>query len=228
MKTILVIEDDPAIVMVLKDNFEFEGYEVQTADRAERGYELIQTQKVDLVLLDVMLPGMSGYEMCRKLRSEGSRIPILMLTARGEEFDRVMGLDLGADDYVTKPFSILELLARIRALLRRSDAMGKSTEHLTLGDVTIDFKKYKAEQNGIPVSLARKEFGILQSLARRSGDVVTRDELLDEVWGDDAYPSPRTVDNHIATIRSKVERDASNPRFLITVHGIGYRLEIPD
>ena len=226
MKRILIIEDDRAILRGLKDNLEYDKYEVLTATDGEQGYCLIQEKKPDLIILDLMLPKMSGYELCRKVREEGLTTPILMLTARGEEVDRVLGLDLGADDYVTKPFSVPELLARIRAILRRMQRskIGPLPNELRFGKVVIDFKRFEASRAGKVLNMSRKEFGILRLLAARVGEVVTRDELLDEVWGYEQYPTTRTVDNHIALLRSKVEEDPSKPRHLLTVHGVGYKL----
>jgi two-component system response regulator VicR len=226
MKRILIIEDDVAILRGLKDNLEYESYEVLTATDGERGYGLIQERNPDLIILDLMLPKMSGYELCRKVRKEGIATPILMLTARGEEVDRVLGLDLGADDYVTKPFSVPELLARIRAIIRRvhQAKIGGLPSDLRFGDVFIDFKCFEARKDDKVLDLSRKEFGVLRLLAARAGEVVTRDELLDEVWGYDQYPTTRTVDNHISLLRTKLEDDPSRPRHLITVHGVGYKL----
>lgn len=226
MKRILIIEDDLAILRGLKDNLEYDKYEVLTATDGEQGYCLIQEKKPDLIILDLMLPKMSGYELCRKVRQEGLNTPILMLTARGEEVDRVLGLDLGADDYVTKPFSVPELLARIRAILRRvqQSKKGPLPNELRFGKVLIDFKSFEARRAGKALNMSRKEFGILRLLAARAGEVVTRDELLDEVWGYEQYPTTRTVDNHIALLRSKLEENPSKPCHLLTVHGVGYKL----
>jgi DNA-binding response OmpR family regulator len=228
MKRILIIEDDVAILRGVKDNLEYESYQVLTATDGEQGYCLIQEKKPDLIILDLMLPKMSGYELCRKVRKEGVTTPILMLTARGEEVDRVLGLDLGADDYVTKPFSVPELLARIRAIIRRvrQARTGNLPSDLCFGDVSIDFKSFEARKDDKALDLSRKEFGVLRLLAARVGEVVTRDELLDEVWGYDRYPTTRTVDNHISLLRTKLEDDPSRPRHLITVHGVGYKLVI--
>ena len=227
MTTVLAIEDDPAILRGLADNLRFEGYEVITATDGETGYRLQQERKPDLILLDLMLPRMSGFEFCRKLRGEGIQTPVLMLTARSEEPDRVLGLDLGADDYVTKPFSVRELMARVRALLRRSqpssDGVPALPDELRFGDTEIDFRSYEARRNGAPVEMTRKEFAILRFLASRAGEVVTRDDLLNEVWGYESYPSSRTVDNHVAGLRAKLERDASQPEHIKTVHGVGYK-----
>lgn len=228
MSRILVVEDDRAILRGLQDNLEIEAYEVVTATDGEEGYRAVHDSKPDLVILDLMLPKMSGYELCRKVREEKNPVPILMLTARGEEGDRVLGLDLGADDYVAKPFSVPELLARIRALLRRGRpvAAGPLPDALRFGDVEIDFRRFDALKAGRPVELSRKEFGLLRHLASRPGEVVTREELLDEVWGYSNYPTTRTVDNHVAQLRSKLEDDVASPRHLVTVHGVGYKLII--
>jgi DNA-binding response OmpR family regulator len=226
VKRILIIEDDLAILRGLKDNLEYDKYEVLTATDGDQGYCLIREKKPDLIILDLMLPKMNGYELCRKVRQEGVNTPILMLTARGEEMDRVLGLDLGADDYVTKPFSVPELLARIRAILRRMQRSkaGPLPNELRFGKVFIDFKRFEARKADKILNMSRKEFGILRLLAARVGEVVTRDELLDEVWGYEQYPTTRTVDNHIALLRSKIEDDPSKPRHLLTVHGVGYKL----
>jgi DNA-binding response OmpR family regulator len=228
MSRILIIEDDRAILRGLADNLEYESHEVLSATDGAQGYDMIREQKPDLVILDLMLPKMSGYEICRKVRTEGNTTPILMLTARGEEMDRVAGLDLGADDYVTKPFSVPELLARIRALLRRAQAShsGPLPDVLRFADVAIDFKSFEARKGDQKLKLSRKEFGVLRLLAARMGEVVTRDELLNEVWGYDQYPTTRTVDNHIASLRAKLEDDPAEPRHLVTMHGIGYKLVV--
>ncbi len=224
MSRIIIIEDDRAILRGLKDNLEYEPYEVLTATDGEQGYRLIKEQSPDLIVLDLMIPRMDGYELCRKVRSEGITTPILMLTARGEEMDRVHGLDIGADDYVTKPFSVPELLARIRAILRRARPPTALPENLRFDDVVVDFTCFEARKAKQTLKLSRKEFGVLRLLAAREGQVVTRNEMLDEVWGHESYPTTRTVDNHIASLRSKLEDDPSNPRRLITVHGVGYKL----
>lgn len=226
MSRVLVIEDDPAILRGLADSLRFESYEVQTAGDGESGYALLQTSQPDLVILDLMLPKMSGYDVCRKARSNGITIPILMLTARGEEMDRVAGLDLGADDYVTKPFSLPELLARVRALLRRSQAVADANEpieRLAFDGVEIDFGKYEARREGAAVELSRKEFQVIRYLASRPDYVITREELIEKIWGLEKYPTTRTVDNHILSLRAKFEREPANPRHLLTVHGVGYK-----
>ncbi len=224
MSLILVIEDDPAILRGLADNLRYESYNVLTANTGEAGLAALRANKPDLVILDLMLPSISGYEVCRRLRGQGSQTPILMLTARGQEADRVLGLDLGADDYVTKPFSVRELLARVRALLRRAQP-GKPAmpDELHFGDVQVDFRSYEASKDGRPLELTRKEFGVLRYLASRPGEVVSRDELLNAVWGYESYPTTRTVDNHVASLRAKIERDPAEPEYLRTVHGVGYK-----
>ena len=218
MSRILVVEDEPALLRGLQDNLKAEAYEVITASDGETGLRLARETKPDLIVLDLMLPKVSGYEICQKLRSEGVSTPILILTARGEEADRVLGLDLGADDYVTKPFSVRELMARVRALLRRAQP---ATGELRFAGVVIDFQSYTATKSGKTIEMTRKEFGILKYLSSRAGVVVSRDELLNEVWGYDAFPTTRTVDNHIAGIRAKLEQ--GEPKHLITVHGVGYK-----
>lgn len=223
MTRILIVEDEPAIVRGLVDNLKFESYEVVTAGDGEAGYRLIQEKKPDLIILDLMLPKLSGYELCRKVRGEGNTTPILILTARGEEADRVLGLDLGGDDYVTKPFSVRELLARIRAILRRAHPSPPLPDELRFDDLAVDFRSYEATRSGQAVEMTRKEFGVLRLLAARAGEVVSRDELLDEVWGLNDYPSTRTVDNHVASLRAKLERNPSEPRHIKTVHGVGYK-----
>jgi DNA-binding response OmpR family regulator len=223
MSVILVVEDEPAILRGLADNLKFESYDVLTATDGEAGYRLLKERKPDLVILDLMLPKLSGYELCRKARAEGITTPILMLTARGEEGDRVLGLDLGADDYVTKPFSVRELMARVRALLRRSQPPKTLPDELRFDDVVVDFRSYEARKGDRLLEMTRKEFSLLRLLAARAGEVLTRDELLNEVWGYERYPSTRTVDNHIASLRTKLERDPAQPEHLRTVHGVGYK-----
>jgi DNA-binding response OmpR family regulator len=227
MKRILIIEDDISILNGLRDVLTFKDYEVIAATDGESGYSSAVNKSPDLIILDIMLPKMDGFTLCRKLRDEGFMTPVLMLTARGEEPDKIQGLDFGADDYVTKPFSLPELLARIRSLLRRgvSEEGGSAApDFLRIGDLLIDFKKYTAFRGDNELNLSPKEYGILRYLSTRAGDVVTRDELLDEVWGYEKFPTTRTVDNHIAQLRSKIEQNPAEPRHLVTVHGVGYKL----
>ncbi len=224
MSLVLIVEDDPSILRGLTDNLRMQRYDVASAMDGEAGYRLAIERKPDLVILDVMLPSMNGLEICKKLRGEGFSGPILMLTARGDESDRVLGLDLGADDYVTKPFSIRELLARVRALLRRTQNGESLPDDVRFDDVVVDFRRFEALKRGVSLELTRKEFGVLRALAAKAGQVVTRDDLLNDVWGYESYPSTRTVDTHIGSLRAKLEDDASTPRRLITVHGVGYKL----
>ena len=220
---VLVVEDDPGILRTVADNLRFEQYEVLTATDGETAYALHQKEQPDLIVLDLMLPRMSGLELCRKLRTEDVQVPVLMLTARGQEADRVRGLDLGGDDYVTKPFSLPELMARVRALLRRSAAAPGAPDTLKFGQAEIDFDRYAAQVVGQPVEMTRKEFALLRFLASRKNAVVTRDEILNKVWGLETYPVTRTVDNHIASLRAKLETNPAEPAHIQTVHGVGYR-----
>ncbi|MGH9202127.1 MAG: response regulator transcription factor [Vicinamibacterales bacterium] len=226
MSLVLVVEDDPAILQGLQESLRLERHDVLSASDGEIGYRLAREKKPDLVILDLMLPKMGGFEICRRLRAEAFTAPILMLTARGEESDRVLGLDLGADDYVTKPFSVRELLARVRALLRRREKPEKLPDELRFDDVVVDFRRCEALKRGAAVELTRKEFGVLRLLAAKAGEVVSRHDLLNAVWGYENYPTTRTVDVHIALLRSKLEDNPAVPRRLLTVHGVGYKLAI--
>ena len=221
MSRVLVVEDDPGILRTVADNLRFEQYDVITAADGETAYVLQQQHQPDLIVLDLMLPRMSGVELCHRLRAEDVQVPVLVLTARGEEVDRVRGLDMGADDYVIKPFSVPELMARVRALLRRSSPGAATT--LSFGDVEVDFRRHTAVRAGQVIEMTRKEFALLRFLVSRADAVVTRDELLNKVWGFDAYPVTRTVDNHIASLRAKLEADPARPVFIQTVHGVGYK-----
>lgn len=223
MAKVLIIEDEPNMILGLKDSCEYEGYEVCVARDGREGLEKASSEKPDIILLDVMLPVMSGLDVCRTLRTRGIETPILMLTARSEETDKVVGLEVGADDYVTKPFSIKELLARIRAHLRRAQKQVGDIETFSFADVELNFKKYAARKGGQELELSPREFEILRYLIRRRGETVTRDQLLDEVWGYESSPVTRTVDNHIAKLRQKIEPDPSEPQHIITVHRLGYR-----
>jgi DNA-binding response OmpR family regulator len=228
MPTILVIEDEESIAEPMVENLEFEGYEVLDARDGNRGLELALSGQADLVLLDIMLPGVNGYEICRRMREEGIDTPVIMLTARGEEADKVRGLDIGADDYLTKPVGILELMARIRAGLRRSDSgnSGPTGELLEFGKAHIDFGRFEALVDEQPVHLSPKEFGILKLLWERAGKAVSRADILQQVWGYDVYPTTRTVDTHVADLRAKLEEDPADPQHILTVHGTGYRLAL--
>ncbi len=227
MSKILVVEDEPDMVLGLKDNFEFEGYEVITASDGASGLERARTHKPDLVILDIMLPKLSGLEVCKLLRTEGFSMPILMLTARGQEIDKVVGLELGADDYVTKPFSIREVLARVRAILRRTEGAKKRIGRYHFADIDLDFESHVASRFGAPLELSPREFELLRYLIERKGETVTRERLLEDVWGYESYPSTRTVDTHIAKLRAKIGDSGSEPRFILTIHGSGYKFVDP-
>jgi two-component system alkaline phosphatase synthesis response regulator PhoP len=221
---ILIIDDEPDLVRGLEDNLRFEGYQTVSAREGRRGLELALTEAPDLILLDIMMPGLSGWEVCRQIRAKGVDVPIIMLTARGEEPDRVKGLDLGADDYLSKPFGLRELLARIRAVLRRPGPRQR-WEELAFGDVRIQRRGRLVYRAGREVRLTRKEFDLLCYLVEHRGEVVTRDRLLDEVWGYEQFPTTRTVDTHVLRLRQKFEPDPEHPRHILTVHGQGYRFE---
>jgi two-component system alkaline phosphatase synthesis response regulator PhoP len=224
---ILIVEDEPDMALGLRDNFEFEGYQVLTAFDGASALERARNQKPDLVILDIMLPQVSGLEVCKTLRTEGFEAPIIMLTARGQEVDKVVGLELGADDYVTKPFSIRELLARVRAILRRTDPGKKRLASYRFADIDLDFEAYRARKSGQPLDLSPREFELLRYLIERKGETVTRDQLLEDVWGYDDYPSTRTVDTHIAKLRAKIGDSGSEPRHILTIHGLGYKFIDP-
>jgi len=216
---ILIIEDEPDLLRGLALNLKAEGYGVLTASRGDAGVEQALRDRPDLVLLDIMLPGMNGLDVCRELRRKGFEAPIIMLTAKAEEVDRVVGLEIGADDYVTKPFGIRELLARIRARLRRHAPLATG---LRLGPVEIDFDKHEATRDGQRVELTGKEFDVLRLLARHRGEIVTRDRLLEEVWGYETYPTTRTVDNHILRLRQKLEALARAMKSVATIPNAPY------
>jgi DNA-binding response OmpR family regulator len=224
VKNILVIEDDISILRGLKDNLEYEGYAVLTETDGRKGLEKAREKNADLLLLDIMLPGINGFEICRKLKKEKPELPIIMITARGSEMDKVSGLDTGADDYVTKPFSIPELMARIRAILRRFNQLeNNAPEHYEFGNVALDFKEYRAFKNGEEIQLSAKEFEIMKYFIAREGEAVHRHDLLNEVWGFEAMPTTRTVDNFILDLRKKLEDDPTRPKYIESVRGIGYR-----
>jgi two-component system alkaline phosphatase synthesis response regulator PhoP len=222
MPRILIVDDEPEMVRGLEDNLRFEGYQTLSATDGRRGLALALSEAPDLMLLDVMMPGMSGWDVCRQLRAKGLDIPVIMLTARGEEADRVLGLELGADDYVAKPFGLRELLARIRAVLRRPGPRQKF-EELAFGDVRVHLRGRQVWKAGREVKLTRKELDLLRYLVEHRGEVITRDRLLDEVWGYDRFPTTRTVDTHILRLRQKFERDPEHPAYIVTAHGQGYR-----
>lgn len=223
MPKILIIEDEPSMVLGLRDSLEYEGYEVSAACDGREGLDKASREKPDLILLDVMLPVMSGIDVCRALRSRGVEIPIIMLTARSQEIDKVVGLEIGADDYVTKPFGVKELLARVRAHLRRAAKQVAEIETFEFSDVKLDFKKYRASKQSQELELSAREFDILKYLIQHRNQIVTRDQLLDQVWGYTNSPITRTIDNHIAKLRQKIEDTPSDPQHIITVHRVGYR-----
>ena len=226
MSRILIVEDDPSMAAGLRDNLEIEGYSVSAAADGMEGLDMITAEQYDLAILDVMLPKLSGFDLLKKAREKGIATPVIMLTAKGEEIDRVLGLELGADDYVTKPFSLRELLARVKAVLRRSESTGKDEGSLImmLGDLRVDFSTYNASRGSAPVDMTPKEFDVLKFLWGRKGETVSRDQLLTEVWGYNDSITSRTVDNFILRLRQKIEEDPAHPKHIITMHGIGYKL----
>ena len=223
MYKILIIEDDRSILKAVETNLVGEGYEVETAMDGLTGLERASDPSQDLILLDLMLPKLPGEEICRRLRQNGITTPILFLTAKSEEEHRIAGFELGADDYVAKPFSIRELLGRIQAILRRAAGQKHLLAHYHFADVALDFVKMEARKGYQPVVLTTREFAILRLMVSNKGVVISRDRLLNEVWGYDAYPSTRTVDNQIVKLRQKLEDDPENPRFILTVRGTGYK-----
>ena len=230
MSRIRVSADVASIRLGLEDTLKAKGYEVAVATRGQAGLELAERSRPDLIILDIMLPDLDGFEVCRRLKNPRGgmpEVPIIMLSARGAELDRVRGLELGADDYVTKPFSLMELLARVAAVLRRGARAAAEPEALEFGDVKIDFVRQTASKAGRPLELPVRSFAILKVFARRPGEVVSRDVLLDEAWGQDDYPNMRTVDNHLVKLRRALEAEPDKPRYLVTIHGAGYKLDVP-
>jgi two-component system alkaline phosphatase synthesis response regulator PhoP len=222
MTKILIVEDDPAMSVALRDGFEFEKYDVEMAGDGEEGLRLATRGDHDLIILDVMLPKKSGLDVCKELRANGSRTPIIMLTARGQEIDKIVGLKLGADDYVTKPFSFIELLARVEAVLRRMKRTA-ATDEYAFGDVRLDFRTYQASKTGQALELTPREFRILRFFIDHADEVVSRESLLNHVWGYDSTAFTRTVDTHMARLRQKIESVPAEPRHFITVHRVGYK-----
>ncbi len=226
MKKILVVEDDAAIRGGLAEALEREHYQVETAADGEEGFKKGKKKNIDLIILDLMLPLMNGEEVCRSLRNEGINTPILILTSKKEETNKVLGLELGADDYVTKPFSLLELQARIKAILRRQNRETEKIDGFSFGNVKLDFKKHEATKKGKPIDLSEREYKVLKYMVEHRGEVVTREMLLDEVWGYEAFPTTRTVDNYILSIRHKIEDVPSQPKFILTIHTSGYKFAV--
>ena len=223
MAKILIIEDEASILMPLEDNLKLEGYEVSSAKDGLQGLALAAQQTYDLIILDIMLPKLDGFEVCKRLRQDRVMTPILMLTAKSQEVDKVLGLELGADDYVTKPFSSRELLARVKAILRRAREPREGIDAFRFGDIELDFVKYEAKKRGRPVPLTALEFSLLHFLIRNKGRVVDRNEILDSVWGKDVYVDPRTIDKHVSLLRKKFEDDPQNPKYIVGVRGVGYK-----
>jgi DNA-binding response OmpR family regulator len=223
-KKILIIEDEPGIQLGLRDEFESEGFIVLVADNGETGLELANAEAPDLIILDIMLPALNGYEICKNLRKYGDSTPIIMLTVKDKEIDKVLGLELGADDYVTKPFSLRELMARAKAVLRRTAERRTDLDRYSFGTITLDFKKYTASKDDQTLDLTPLEFHMLKILIDRKEEVITRNEFLDRIWGEDNVTvSDRTIDSHIANIRRKIEKDPSQPRHILSIRGVGYK-----
>lgn len=225
---ILVIEDERPMRTALQDCLEAEGYRVLSAADGEAGLRRAVAEKPDLILLDIMMPRLDGFALCAELRRLAHAVPVLMLTAKGQIDDRVKGLDVGADDYLVKPFSTDELLARVRALLRRTRKHAVALTVLALGEARIDFVQQRAWRGKKPLHLTAKEFAMLRLMAECAGEAISRERFLDAVWGYTAFPTTRTVDNHIASLRGKIERNPDQPQWIKTVHGVGYRLELPE
>jgi two-component system alkaline phosphatase synthesis response regulator PhoP len=220
---ILIVEDEPKMVAGLRDNFEYEGYEVLTAHNGIEGLERALATSPDLIVLDVMMPKMSGLDVCRNLKMKRPSIPIIMLTARGQEVDKVVGLELGADDYVTKPFSIRELLARVKAVLRRTHTLPQDQDRYSFGDIEVDMHACRVIKDGKMLEFTSKEFELLKYFLCHPGESLSRERLLDEVWGYEVQTNSRTVDAHLVRLRQKLEPTPEQPRFFLTVHGTGYK-----
>lgn len=224
---ILIVDDEKDIVDLVAYNLEKEGYEVLKAFDGEKALSIVRTKKPSLVVLDLMLPGIQGLEVCKRIRrdAETAAVPIIMLTAKGEELDRVIGLEVGADDYITKPFGVKELTARVKAVLRRSEAGRQPERHevFEFKGLRIDLKSYEVTVNGRTVTLSPTEFKLLRFLSRNPGRVYSRDQILDQVWGGEAFVEPRTVDVHIRRLRAQIERDENGPAYIVTVRGVGYK-----
>lgn len=224
MAHILVIEDEPSVAIALRDSLESEGHSVQVVSDGSAGFQIASSESFDLILLDLMLPKMSGLEICQRLRADEIETPIIMLTARGASSDAAFGLKLGADDYIPKPFDVGELLARIEAVLRRSNRNQTEKQIFTIGNVHLDLRRLKATRNGEPLDLSPREFEILQLLIAHTGETVTREQLLHHIWGEHASLYTRTIDAHITRLRQKIEPNPANPEYIITAHRVGYRL----
>lgn len=227
MTTILVVDDEPSMREGLADNLEFEGYKVELASNGKEALEKLRNEIYDLVILDVMMPEVNGFDVCKKLRSDGNEIPVILLTAKGEEIDRVLGLEFGADDYITKPFSLREMIARIKAILRRSQNSHSGTSlnnFQKIGLIEVDFKQFEAKKNNIEIKLSHREFEVLHYLWDHNNEIVTRNDLLKNIWKYDEFPTTRTIDNFVLRLRQKIEINSNDPKILLTVHGIGYKM----
>jgi two-component system alkaline phosphatase synthesis response regulator PhoP len=224
MARILIADDEPAIVMAVRDELQFEGFDVSTAATGVEAIEAVRTVRPDLLLLDLMLPGRNGFDVCRAVRPERPDLWIIMLTVRSHESDRVTGFEAGADDYVTKPFSLRELVGRVKVGLRRSARLSPVRRFL-FGDIDLDLAARRVMRSGRPVDLTPTEFDLLALLVRRAGEAISRDEFLDEIWGEDVHVTHRTVDTHVSALRRKIESDADAPAFIVGVRGVGYRFE---
>jgi len=223
VKRLLLIEDEPGLVLTLRDRLTREGYAIETSSDGESGLERAAREPFDLVLLDVMLPRLNGFDVLRELRKRGAEMPVIMLTAKGQVVDKVVGLKLGADDYVTKPFEMVELLARIEATLRRAPTVPHPSEGYQFDDVRVDFRRAEVTRSGAPLELSAREFQLLKYFIEHRGATLTREELLNEVWGYNSMPSTRTVDVHVAWLRQKIEPNSRHPQYILTVHGMGYK-----
>ncbi|MBS3944527.1 MAG: response regulator transcription factor [Melioribacter sp.] len=223
MARILIIEDEPSMRMGLIDNLEFEGYETDSADDGVVGLEKINNGKYDLIILDLMLPRLSGFDVCKKIRESGNKTPVILLTAKGEEIDKVVGLEIGADDYITKPFSLRELIARIKAVLRRSSESDQNSNSIMIGKLELHFKTFNEFENGTEVQMSHREFELLEYLWNHRNQTVSRNSILKDVWKQEATTT-RTIDNFILRLRQKIETDPDHPKIILTVHGIGYKL----
>jgi two-component system alkaline phosphatase synthesis response regulator PhoP len=223
VRRVLLVEDEPGLVLTLTDRLRSEGFEVASAQDGRAGLARAAGEAWDVILLDVMLPGLSGFDLCRDLRQKGVRTPVIMLTARGQVIDKVLGLKLGADDYLTKPFDMLELLARIEVQLRRAAPGPSGVHEFRFGDVLLDTRKAEVTRSGAPLNLSAREFLLLKYFLEHRGDTLTREQLLNEVWGYNSVPSTRTVDVHVAWVRQKIEPNPRHPQYILTVHGLGYK-----
>lgn len=226
MKKILIVEDNPGIQMSLMDEFEAEGYTVFTAGNGNEGLKQVKDYNPDLIILDIMLPGLNGYEVCKKLRMEGNTTPIIMLTVKDKEIDKVLGLELGADDYVTKPFSVRELSTRVKTIFRRIGEYSGELSSSNIGETSLNFRKFEATRRGVKIDFTPLEYQLLQFFVKNKGIVLTREQILEHVWGEqNVVISLRTIDSHMASIRKKLEDDPSTPKLIINIRGVGYKLK---